>query len=177
MPRQVTKPLVVTAGGDDGAGTAIDDRCGVLQTADRSHTAGDFDEPAGGVALGAHGSGGEVLEPDRCGGCPEDRLRLWGTEVTDHVGYVGEDEQHVGIECLGEYRGREVLVHDGFDTFDSSLLVSDDRYTAATGADNDGAAGQQQPDEPRLHNSLGLGCCLLYTSDAADDLLCVDLGG
>src|SRR5665213_4032294 len=24
---------------------------------------------------------------------------------------------------------------------------------------------------------MGLGCCLLYTSDAADDLLCVDLGG
>ena len=27
-----------------------------------------------------------------------------------------------------------------------------------------------------LHNAL-VGTCLLYTSDAADDLLCVDLGG
>src|SRR5680860_1832543 len=28
----------------------------------------------------------------------------------------------------------------------------------------------------RLHE-VGVGLCLLYTSDAADDLLCVDLGG
>ena len=27
-----------------------------------------------------------------------------------------------------------------------------------------------------IHTMLGIGC-LLYTSDAADDLLCVDLGG
>src|SRR5659263_649372 len=27
------------------------------------------------------------------------------------------------------------------------------------------------------HRSWRLNCCLLYTSDAADDLLCVDLGG
>ena len=29
----------------------------------------------------------------------------------------------------------------------------------------------------RLFGLSGVGTCLLYTSDAADDLLCVDLGG
>src|SRR5680860_1858816 len=29
----------------------------------------------------------------------------------------------------------------------------------------------------QLFDALGLNTCLLYTSDAADDLLCVDLGG
>ena len=29
----------------------------------------------------------------------------------------------------------------------------------------------------RVANNQQLKCCLLYTSDAADDLLCVDLGG
>ena len=32
------------------------------------------------------------------------------------------------------------------------------------------------PSNPE-ENTLGLWTCLLYTSDAADDLLCVDLGG
>ena len=31
--------------------------------------------------------------------------------------------------------------------------------------------------KPQLANLLGVIACLLYTSDAADDLPCVDLGG
>ena len=31
--------------------------------------------------------------------------------------------------------------------------------------------------QPRAHACPHAGSCLLYTSDAADDLLCVDLGG
>src|SRR5450756_572184 len=38
------------------------------------------------------------------------------------------------------------------------------------------ACGVTVPEELRLLRRL-LYCCLLYTSDAADDLLCVDLGG
>src|SRR5450756_2467884 len=37
-----------------------------------------------------------------------------------------------------------------------------------------------EQEEPRLHETISRLCaiaCLLYTSDAADDLLCVDLGG
>ena len=39
--------------------------------------------------------------------------------------------------------------------------------------------GTEIPNEKRIEASLPYiyGICLLYTSDAADDLLCVDLGG
>src|SRR5450756_447535 len=44
-------------------------------------------------------------------------------------------------------------------------------YLAAPLPKNRRRAGSQEPDRRRVD------CCLLYTSDAADDLLCVDLGG
>ena len=39
--------------------------------------------------------------------------------------------------------------------------------------------GEKLPPVVSLKGAVGhqLGACLLYTSDAADDLLCVDLGG
>src|SRR5450756_1745479 len=36
---------------------------------------------------------------------------------------------------------------------------------------------RQSEDFPGWYNDVVLKACLLYTSDAADDLLCVDLGG
>src|SRR5665213_4287430 len=37
--------------------------------------------------------------------------------------------------------------------------------------------GNDAAHEVKPHTAEQLGICLLYTSDAADDLLCVDLGG
>ena len=68
--------------------------------------------------------------------------------------HVGEDEQHVGVERLGEHGRREVLVDHRLDALQPALLVADDRHATAAGADDHRAAGQQQPDEPGLHDPL-----------------------
>src|SRR5450756_3250146 len=64
---------------------------------------------------------------------------------------------------------------------DAHLLVVDDNSPDGTGD----LADKLAEVDPRVHvmhrtEKAGLGrayVCLLYTSDAADDLLCVDLGG
>src|SRR5450756_1356977 len=64
------------------------------------------------------------------------------------------------------------------------VLAATGRLRSSRAADRAGtatrlAAGRPDERDVRVHQgSLAiLGICLLYTSDAADDLLCVDLGG
>ena len=43
------------------------------------------------------------------------------------AGDVGENEQHVGVEGLGQQAGGGVLVHDGFDALELAHPIADDR--------------------------------------------------
>ena len=60
------------------------------------------------------------------------------------------------------------------------MCIRDSRHTAQRchGQHMRGAATGDSGDKRHQHQGAsGNGACLLYTSDAADDLLCVDLGG
>ena len=75
-------------------------------------------------------------------------------EVAHHVLDVGDDQQHVGVQRLGEHGARQVLVDDGFHALQLPALVADDGHSPAAGADDDGAALQEQSDQPGLHDPL-----------------------
>ena len=89
----------------------------------------------------------------------------------------------MGCECLGLYFGFFFQAEDGIRDLVRSRGLGDvykrqgqDRSVPRRGAReraraDPGAAGADRDDAARDVP------CLLYTSDAADDLLCVDLGG
>ena len=75
---------------------------------DRPEPAGRLDEPAGGVDLGAHRAGGEGPGPQLGRRGPPDRA-LAGAAVPQSLEHgldVGEQQQGVGLEGLGQERRR-----------------------------------------------------------------------
>ena len=93
----------------------MDDLVRGVEGADGGQPACAFDEPGGGLRLGALRVLGEGAAPQIVGGDVEDGLLVPGAVVGVDVRYVGEDEQEVGLEFLGEQGGREVLVDDRLD--------------------------------------------------------------
>src|SRR5450756_2450596 len=90
--------------------------------------------------------------PDDPDGCGQWQVRGRGTAREHDVTRLEREEAvHAG---RGQTRGLEAEAH--------------------------GPCGARREREPRVPDELDgrphHGCCLLYTSDAADDLLCVDLG-
>ena len=71
---------VVAGGGDDGAGGAVEDGVGVLESADGGDVSGEFDEAACGFDFGSHGAGGWV-EGSEGGGCGAGDVLLVGCAV------------------------------------------------------------------------------------------------
>jgi hypothetical protein len=62
------------------------------------------------------------------------------------AGDVGENDEQVGVESLGQEAGGGALVHDGFDAFELTQPVADDRGAASPGADHHDA----RVEEPRM---------------------------
>ena len=98
-------------------------------------------------------------------------------------GDVGAGDGHsdlgrdIGIDSIGD--GGQ-----GDDVPDASDSVQDTEYLDQSGdpgedvPDPTDAGDSTEPDQIRQPSPHGrVQVCLLYTSDAADDLLCVDLGG
>src|SRR5450756_386550 len=85
--------------------------------------------------------------------------------------------------------GIEVDLHDSYsprlsvllDVLNSALLARTYDLELVEQEHRNPRRGDELVDLGSATAKLGLGptvhCCLLYTSDAADDLLCVDLGG
>src|SRR5450756_3230352 len=83
-----------------------------------------------------------------------DKVNLGATEFTEHVNYRRALEGELERTVMALAEGEQARVHLTFPK-DSVFLEA------------------QQPAKA----SVLVRICLLYTSDAADDLLCVDLGG
>src|SRR5665213_3451480 len=95
-----------------------------------------------------------------------------------------EDLHRLAPHLGGDLFGHDVRARDG-DQLGLQLLTEDSRAGQPLGAGH-GTAPQRRIDvHVAVRDDLGAGVdrgqhhqiCLLYTSDAADDLLCVDLGG
>ena len=105
--------------------------------------------------LGPMEPGGEVEAPQagrgrRAGSGAASACRSRASRAATSV----SDQQHVGVEGLGEHGAGQVLVDDGLDALQIAALVADDRYSSAAGADDDRAALQEQPDQPGLDDPL-----------------------
>src|SRR5690606_23805680 len=91
-----------------------------------------------GVDLGSHGSRGEAELGELVHGGAFNAALLGRVPV--QVNGVGIGQQHQGVrtDVVGEHRGGEVLVDDGFDAVHRPLLVVGDHgYTAAAHRQHD----------------------------------------
>ena len=75
-------------------------------------------------------------------------------------------KQKTAYEMLRSLVGSEMCIRDSFQTDSSRILGSDEEKTLT-----------HSFAVTTIHSLHWVLACLLYTSDAADDLLCVDLGG
>src|SRR5450756_688032 len=100
-----------------------------------------------------------------------------------------QNKVNAGDKVKGQIRadGKHVIVIGGGDT-GSDCVGTSNRHGAASVTqfelmpqppveENRPMTWPDWPIKLRTSSSHQEGCCLLYTSDAADDLLCVDLGG
>jgi hypothetical protein len=84
--------------------------------------------------------------------------RLLRCAETGHHGRdVGDQQQRVHLQRLGQQRRGEILVHHGLDPAQvTGPLVADDRHAATVGADHEHAGRHEFADQAGLHNPLGL---------------------
>ena len=89
-----------------------------------------------------------------------------------------EMDAHLASAATTLCRAWTVMRRDGvvlgFTDHDRDLTFDGVTHRAGSGLT---ARALQQSTGLSVDNSEALGACLLYTSDAADDLLCVDPGG
>src|SRR5680860_939274 len=86
------------------------------------------------------------------------------------VGVVGAGQMGSGIAHVVALGGYDVAINDlAKERFDSAFEKIDKNLTRQV------SSGKISEEE--REKALARITCLLYTSDAADDLLCVDLGG
>src|SRR5665213_2330814 len=91
--------------------------------------------------------------------------------------------EHFVIQQGGKFHSA-LFIFDFFDIDQSGAEIADPQvkhgHQKAAGEHNSPVSQLQQRNFSHVHPqvvSTGCKSCLLYTSDAADDLLCVDLGG
>lgn len=140
-----------------GAASAGGDRERLLERADRRGVPGGVGKAGGGFDLGGHRSGGEPVLPQ--GVCPgaADGTGVGCSEVELHSEDVGEQQQAVGAEPLGEESGCEVLVDDGVDAAEVAGVVERNGHATPTGGDDDDAAVDEPLDRVQLGDGLWLG--------------------
>src|SRR5450756_711760 len=100
-------------------------------------------------------------------------------QVDEHGAQEGESDadrtdHEVLPGCFERSLGPAVPDEEGRD--DSRGFDGDPQDTEIGGKDGEQHGGDERLDQDAVPDGRALGC-LLYTSDAADDLLCVDLGG
>jgi hypothetical protein len=71
------------------------------------------------------------------------------------AGDVGENDEQVGVEGLGQEAGGGVFVHDGFGTFELTQPIADDWGAASPGADHHDVRVEELADEPGLDDTKG----------------------
>ena len=74
-------------------------------------------------------------------------------------------KQKTAYEMLRSLVGSEMCIRDSEYTVHEDVAVTGESFVIAW------------PDDDDMLQAFHNDACLLYTSDAADDLLCVDLGG
>ena len=98
--------------------------------------------------------------------------RYFSTEITQGRAWLSEaDSRHLCVVMRAQ-AGQAVTVCDGRGTDYACRLAA----VSPTRAGLDILSSEACVSEPSVRVILYVGC-LLYTSDAADDLPCVDLGG
>jgi len=154
---------VIAGAGHDRPGLAAQDLGSLVEPADAGASARPLGEPAGGLHLRPHRAGGEV-HPAQLGrrGVP-DRARGGRAPAGLDLGDIGEHQQEVGSDLLGEQRGGQILVDHGLDAGEARRR-EDDRDPAAPGADDEHACVEQEPDRLDLDDPGRLRRC----HDAAD---------
>ena len=115
----------------------------------------------GGLYLGQHGALGELALGDVLAGLSGSQLvqtLLVGlVEVDGHLLHGGEDDEHIGVQLLGQQLGGEVLIDNGSRALQVVALGTVDGDAAAAAADDDVAAVAEGADGAQLHDLLGLG--------------------
>ena len=144
------------------AGLALDAVLGLLQQSDEGGAAGlGLGELHGRLYLGQHGALGELvllhILAGFGGGQIVQPLLVGLVEVDSHLLHGGEDDEHIGVQLLGQQLGGEVLVDDGGRALQVVMLGTVDGDAAAAAADDDVAAVAEGADGAQLHNLLGLG--------------------
>ena len=67
---------------------------------------------------------------------------------------IGQEQETIGVDALGEKRRRMILVDDGLDTAQPALGGHRDRHAAAARANDDDTGSQQKPDRADLADPL-----------------------
>ena len=154
----LSEPLLLV---DAGAGLAGDAVGGLLEQGDEGDAAGlGLSEGQSGLHLGQHGAGRELLLLDvltGVGGGEIVKTLLVGlAEVDGDLLDRGQDDEHIGVEQLGELGGGKVLVDDGGRAVELAVLAHNGDTTAAD-RDDDGAVVNKRLDGVLLDNVDGLG--------------------
>ena len=132
-----------------GTGLAFDALgCLFKQRDERDTTGLGFGKRHGGLYLGQHGAGRELLlvdVPAGVGGGEIVKALLVGlAEVDGDLFDRGENDEHIGVEQLSELGGGKVLVDDGGGTIELAVLADDGN--AAADGDDDGAVVNERLD-------------------------------
>ena len=116
-----------------GAG---EERSGVFKAADGCQVTGRLDEVTGSLDLWTHRPGGELKATEFFDRGISNLMSRRRSPADLDGGDIGEEEEGVGGDELGEQRSGAVLVDDGLYPAESSLVVADDGDPTAAGTDN-----------------------------------------
>jgi hypothetical protein len=109
------------SGNDLGAGATGQHCNGVGQRADRGDPPRPLDEPARGLDLRTHRTSRELRRAELSDGGAGDGRRARRTVCRLDGVDIGQQEQRIGIEGLGQQRCGEILVDHGLDPFERSI--------------------------------------------------------
>ena len=109
---------------------ADEERPGVFKTADGYQVTGRLDEVTGSLDLWTHRPGWELKASELFDRGTSNRMSRRRSPADLDCGDIGEEEEGVGGDELGEQRSGAVLVDDGLYPAESSLVVSCLLYTS-----------------------------------------------
>ena len=139
---------------DDGASLTCQYLVDVVDLADHGSASGVLREGDRSGDFRTHGTGREVEAGKSIRADPPDGPLGTRPPVQEYrLGVGGHDEQ-VGVDRARQDRRAGVLVDDGLDTREMTVLVTRHGDAAPAGADDDVARFEQLPDGVDLHDAL-----------------------